>query len=169
MVEYGARLVEDLARAGIRGELDAHVDVSVGRRIIDWELRGVPVRVELGPRDIASGKVPVALRAHGAKTPRALDGLADAMAAILATEQAELLRQATALRDRLIGPVRTLEEAAEQARVGAARLPWAALGPEGERRLLEDGISVRCLVGEDANPVDDAHSDGVDAVVARAY
>ncbi len=152
VVEYGTRLVEELARAGIRAELDAHVDVSVGRRIIDWELRGVPVRVELGPRDIASGKVPVALRARGAKTPHALDGLADAMAAILAAEQAELLRQATALRDRLIGPVRTLEEAAEQARVGAARLPWAALGPEGERRLLEDGISVRCIVGEDAIP-----------------
>jgi prolyl-tRNA synthetase len=48
-------------------------------------------------------------------------------------------------------------------------LPWAALGPEGERRLLKDGISVRCLVDEDANPVDDADSDAVDAIVARAY
>ena len=128
-----------------------------------------PVRVELGPRDIASGKVPVALRARGVKTPHALDGLANAMAAILATEQAELLRQATALRDRLVRRVPTIEEAAEQAHDGAARLPWAALGPEGERRLLEDGISVRCLVGEDANPVDDTESDGVDAIVARAY
>jgi prolyl-tRNA synthetase len=161
------RLVEDLARAGIRAELDADMDVSVGRRIIDWELRGVPVRVELGPRDLASGTVPVALRARGVKTPHALDGLADAMATILAAEQAELLRQATALRDRLVGPVRTIEEAAEQARGGAARLPWAALGPEGERRLLKDGISVRCLVDEDA--LDDAESDAVDAIVARAY
>jgi prolyl-tRNA synthetase len=169
VVEYGSRLVQDLARAGIRAELDAHTDVSVGRRIIDWELRGVPVRVELGPRDLASGQVPVALRARGVKTPHALDGLADAMAAILAAEQAELLRQARALRDRLVRPVRTIEEAGEQARDGAARLPWAALGPEGERRLLEDGISVRCLVGEDANPVDDTESDGVDAIVARAY
>jgi prolyl-tRNA synthetase len=169
VVEHGTRLVEDLARAGIRAELDAHTDVSVGRRIVDWELRGVPVRVELGPRDIASGRVPVALRARGVKTPHALDGLADAMVAILAAEQAELLRQATALRDRLVRPVCTIEEAAEQASEGAARLPWAALGPEGEQRLLDDGISVRCLVGEDANPVDDTDSDGVDAIVARAY
>jgi prolyl-tRNA synthetase len=99
----------------------------------------VPVRVELAPRDIASGKVPVALRARGVKTPHALAGLADAMAAILAAEQAELLRQATALRDRLVSPVRTIEEAAEQARDRAARLPWAALGPEGERRLTQGG------------------------------
>jgi prolyl-tRNA synthetase len=91
------------------------------------------------------------------------------MAAILAAEQAELLRQATALRDRLVRPVRTFEEAAEQARDGAARLPWAALGPEGERRLLEDGISVRCLLREDDKPVDEPRSDGVDAIVARAY
>jgi len=169
VVEYGTRLVEDLARAGIRAELDAHTDVSVGRRIVDWELRGVPVRVEIGPRDLAAGEAPVALRGSGVKTPHALDGLAGAMTAILAAEQAELLRQATALRDRLVRPVRTIEEAAEQARDGAARLPWAALGLEGERRLLEDGISVRCLVGEDANPVDDPESDGVEAIVARAY
>jgi prolyl-tRNA synthetase len=48
-------------------------------------------------------------------------------------------------------------------------LPWAALGPEGERRLLEDGISVRCLVGEDDGPVTDPEREGVDAIVARAY
>jgi prolyl-tRNA synthetase len=129
----------------------------------------VPVRVELGPRDIASGQVPVALRASGEKAPRALDGLASTMPEILAAEQAELLRQATELRDRLTRPVRTVEEAAEQARDGAARLPWARLGSEGERRLLEHGISVRCLVRADGEPADDPDADGVEAIVARAY
>jgi prolyl-tRNA synthetase len=47
------RVVDDLTRAGIRAELDPHTDVSVGRHIVDWELRGVPVRVELGPGDRA--------------------------------------------------------------------------------------------------------------------
>jgi prolyl-tRNA synthetase len=91
------------------------------------------------------------------------------MAAILAREQAELLRQATTLRDRLVRPVGTIEEAAEQARDGAARMPWAALGRQGERRLLEDGISGRCLVDEDNKPVDGPGSDDVDAIVARTY
>jgi hypothetical protein len=152
VVECGTRLVEHFVQAGIRAELDAHTDVSVGRRIIDWEMHGVPVRVALGPRDIASAKVPVALRARGVKTPHVLDGLADAMAAILAAEKAGLLRHATALRDRLTRPVGTIEEAAEQARDVAARVPWAALGPEGQRRLSEDGISVRCLVDEQTSP-----------------
>jgi prolyl-tRNA synthetase len=169
VVERARGLVESLVRAGVRAELDAHTDVAMGRRIVDWELRGVPVRVELGPRDIASGQVPVALRARGEKTPYALDGLVSAIPEILEAEQAELLRQATELRDRLTRPVHTLQQAAEQARDGAARLPWTALGPEGERRLLEDGISVRCLVREDDEPVDDPHGDGVEAIVARAY
>ena len=169
VAERAAGLVRDLAALGVRTELDAHTDVSVGRRIVDWELRGVPVRVEVGPRDIASGRVPVALRARGEKVEHGLDAVASAIPAILDAEQTELLRQATELRDRLTRPVRTIEEAREQAREGAARLPWGALGPEGEQRLLSYGISVRCLIHADGKPVRDPDADGVDAIVARAY
>jgi prolyl-tRNA synthetase len=169
VTEGATRLVEDLLQEGVRAELDAHTDVSVGRRIVDWALRGVPVRVELGPRDLESGQVPVALRARGEKRPYALDELARAMRGVLEAEHAELLRQATALRDRLTRPVRTVEEAAEQTREGAARLPWAVLGANGERRLLADGVSVRCLVREDRQTVDDPDAGGVEAIVARAY
>ncbi len=167
--EASQRLVEELDRAGVRAELDPHTDVSVGRRIVDWELRGVPVRIEIGPRDIAAGTVTVALRARGEKTTHALDGLVIAMPSILEAEQAELLGQATALRDRLTRSVGTIEEAVEHGRTGAARIPWAALGPDGERRLLDDGITVRCLMGGDNEPVGDPDARGVDAIVARAY
>ena len=99
----------------------------------------------------------------------ALDGLARELPAILEREQAELLRQATELRERLTSPVSTIDEAVDQARDGAARLPWAAVGTVGEQRLLEEGVSVRCLVRADGEPVDDPDADGVDAIVARAY
>ncbi len=154
--EQAARLVDDLTRAGVRAELDPHTDVSVGRRIVEWELRGVPVRVELGPRDIAAGQAQLALRAEGVKTTHALDDLARAMPAILDAQQDELLRQATALRDRQTTRASTIGEAIEQARAGAVRIPWKTLGPDGERALLEAGISVRCLIDEEA-------------IVARAY
>jgi prolyl-tRNA synthetase len=114
VLEQAARLVDDLASAGIRAELDPHTDVSVGRRIVDWELRGVPVRVELGPRDIAAGQVPIALRSRAEKTTHALDGLARALPAMLQAEQDELLRQAKALRDRLTSRAATIPEAMEQ-------------------------------------------------------
>src|SRR5215204_2214087 len=140
--DQAASLVEDLTRVGIRAELDPHTDVSVGRRIVDWELRGVPVRVELGPRDIAAGQVPVALRARGEKKlTRSTAGARDPR------DPAGRAGRAAAPSEGASGPAhesgRTIEEAIEQARVGAARVPWAALGPDGERRLLEDGISVK--------------------------
>jgi prolyl-tRNA synthetase len=129
----------------------------------------VPVRIELGPRDLASGQVPVVLRAEGVKTTHALDDLASAMPAILDAQQDELLRQAKALRDRLTSRVTTIPEAIEQARVGAARIPWATLGESGERELLDAGISVRCLLGEGDELPADPEAGGVEAIVARAY
>jgi prolyl-tRNA synthetase len=169
VMDRAVTLAQELAAAGIRVELDAHTDVSAGRRIVDWELRGVPVRVELGPRDIATGQVPVALRARGEKVAHGLDDLATAMPAILDAEQAELLRQATTLRNRLTRPVRTIEQALEWAREGAARVPWTEVGAAGEQRLLDDGISIRCLIRADGEPVRDPDAEGVDAIVARAY
>jgi prolyl-tRNA synthetase len=167
--ERAVRLVDELTRAGVRAELDPHTDVSLGRRIVDWELRGVPVRVELGPRDIAAGEAPIALRARGEKTTHALDDLARAIPAILEAEQDELLRQATDLRDRLTARATTIPEAIAQVGAGAARIPWATLAAGGERRLLDEGISVRCLVREDGEPPDDPDAGGVEAIVARAY
>jgi len=132
--------VRDLAAVGVRVELDAHPDVSVAR-LVDWELHGVPIRVELGlatsPRTGCRSP-----SARGRKVEHGLDELASVMPAILAAEQVELVRQATELRDRLTRTVQTIEEAREQAREGAARLPWAALRPAGEQRLLDDGISI---------------------------
>src|ERR687897_220201 len=135
----------DIAYSDERGELQRPWQTSWGA---STRLLGATIMVHgddhglrLGPRDIASGKVPIALRARGEKTPHPLDGLANAMAAILATEQAELLRQATALRDRLVRRVPTIEEAAEQAHDGAARLPWAALGG------LDETIGETCPLG----------------------
>ena len=54
-------------------------------------------------------------------------------------------------------------------KTGFARMPWRACGTEGEARLAREGISVRCLLREDALPVDDPDADGVDALLARAY
>jgi prolyl-tRNA synthetase len=145
------------------------VEVSLGRRIVDHELRGVPIRLELGPRDLAAGQVVVARRARGDKETRPLNGVAGQVAGMLEDDQAALLAQATALRDASTRSVHTVEEAAEAARGGFARMPWRACGSEGEARLARDGVSVRCLLREDGMPVVDPDADGVDALLARAY
>jgi prolyl-tRNA synthetase len=169
VIEAATTIRDDLERAGVRVELDDRVDVSTGRRIVDYELRGVPVRVELGPRDVAADRAIVARRARAEKEPRALRALAKDIPQMLIDDQNELLAEASALRDARTRPAKTIDEAEKLAGGGFARLPWRDCGLEGEDRLARAGVSVRCLVREDGDPVDDPDADGVDALVARAY
>ena len=70
-------LADELRAAGVRVQLDTKADVSMGRRATDWELKGVPVRLEVGPRDLAEGVATLVRRITGGeerKSPVALDG-----------------------------------------------------------------------------------------------
>ena len=168
VIEAATAVVDDLERAGVRVELDDRVEISLGRRIIDHELRGVPVRVELGPRDVAARQAVVARRALTEKETVPLRALVE-LPQMLADDQAALLTQATTLRDGRTRPAQSIDEARDIAGDGVARLPWRDCGVDGEDRLARAGVSVRCLVREDGEPVDDPDADGVDALVARAY
>ncbi len=168
VIEAATAVVDDLERAGVRVELDDRVEISLGRRIIDHELRGVPVRVELGPRDVAARQAVVARRALTEKETVPLRALVE-LPQMLADDQAALLTQATTLRDGRTWPAQSIDEARDIAGDGVARLPWRDCGVDGEDRLARAGVSVRCLVREDGEPVDDPDADGVDALVARAY
>jgi prolyl-tRNA synthetase len=65
--------------------------------------------------------------------------------------------------------VSTLEEAAEAAATGWARIPWAALGEDGEEQLATQAVSVRCLVRPDGSVPDTGEEPDLVAYVARAY
>jgi prolyl-tRNA synthetase len=169
VIEAAQHLTDELERAGVRAELDDRVDISLGRRIVDHELRGVPLRLELGPRDLAANQVVVARRARTGKETAALEGIAGRIPRMLLDDQNELLVQATALRDKRTHAVNSIEEAAAAAGDGVARLPWRACGEAGENQLAQSGLSVRCLMREDGQPVDVPDADGVDALLARAY
>ena len=168
VIEASTAVVDELERAGVRVELDDRVDVSLGRRIIDHELRGVPVRVELGPRDVAADQAVLARRARLEKETVPLRALAE-LPRMLVDDQTELLAQATVLKDERTRSARSIDEARELAGDGFARVPWRDFGIDGEDRLAKAGVSVRCLLREDGEPVDDPDADGVDALVARAY
>jgi prolyl-tRNA synthetase len=166
-------VAEDVATAlrdvGVRVRVDAREGRSFGRRVTEWEIKGAPLRVELGPRDLAAGQVTLVRRDTGVKTATPLAGLAAAVPTVLADVQAEMLAAATRRRDDRVTDVASLAEAAEAARAGFARLPWAAVGVEGEARLAQDAVTVRCLQRPDGTlPEDPAEPDLV-AVVARSY
>ena len=117
---------------------------------------------------MAGAQAVVARRAGTEKETLPLRALAD-IPRMLVDDQAELLAQATTLRDARTRPARSLDEARELAGEGLARLPWRDCGEDGEARLAQAGVSVRCLLREDGEPVDDPAADGVDALVGRAY
>lgn len=159
-----------LRAAGIRVHVDDRTETPFGRRVVDWELKGVPVRIEVGPRDLENGTAMLARRIPGGKEPVPIEALADLLPAVLEEDQATLLRESRTRRTSRTSEASTVEEAAEAAAAGGwARIPWDVLGPAGEARLAEQGVSVRCLVAEDGSVPQSDDAPGTVAVVARAY
>ncbi|MGW6400935.1 proline--tRNA ligase [Streptomyces sp. NPDC055134] len=159
-----------LKAAGIRVHVDDRTDTPFGRRAVDWELKGVPVRVEIGPRDLENGTAMLARRIPGGKEPVAIEVLAALLPTVLEEDQALLLKQARERRESRTADVTTVDEAVEAAASGGwARIPWATLGEAGEAALAEHSVSVRCLVTEDGAVPDADDAAGNVAVVARAY
>ncbi|MGW3644843.1 proline--tRNA ligase [Streptomyces sp. NPDC000878] len=163
-------LGDRLKAAGVRVHVDDRTDVPFGRRAVDWELKGVPVRIEVGPRDLESGTAMLVRRIPGGKEPVALDTLVRLLPTVLEEDQALLLAQSRERRESGTSDVSTFEEAVEVATGGGwARIPWAVLGEEGEARLGEHAVTVRCLVAADGSVPDADDAPGNVAIVARAY
>lgn len=160
---------DKLAAAGVRVQVDDRTDVPFGRRAVDWELKGVPVRIEVGPRDLENDTALLARRVPGGKEPVRIGELEALVPKVLEEDQALLLAQSRERREDRTADTRTIEEAAEAAATGWARIPWATLGPEGEAALAEQGVSVRCLVAADGSVPDREDQPGNVAIVARAY
>jgi prolyl-tRNA synthetase len=164
-----ARIGETLADRGVRVKVDDRTDTSFGRRATDWELKGVPVRIEVGPRDLANHEVTLVRRDTNEKQQARLDDLPVAVPGMLDLIQGDMLREATERRDSRTVDVTNIDDAREAAQVGFARIPWATLGEDGETLLAKDAITVRCLQNPDGSVPESEEADGVVAVVARAY
>jgi prolyl-tRNA synthetase len=163
-------LAQELRSAGNRVRLDTRTDTSFGRRSVDWELKGVPLRVEIGPRDLEEGEVTVVTRHRREKQPVALGAVASTVADVLARVGGELLAEATVAREAKTADVRTLEEAIEAGSVGFARIRLEDLGPEGEDRLAQHALTVRCLQRTDGALAQPGDAEGdLTAVVGRSY
>ena len=147
--------------------------MSFGRRATDWELKGVPVRLELGPRDLADGVVTLVRRIIGGDARRRCRSTASptAVAAALDAEQAALLdRGDRRVRESRTADVATLDDAREAAddRLGAhpvghrrRRGRGRARAERRHRALPASAPTARC-------PTSDDEPDLV-AVVARSY
>jgi prolyl-tRNA synthetase len=159
-----------LAAAGLRVQVDDRVESSFGRRVVDWELKGVPVRVEMGPRDLERGEAVLVRRQRASKEAVPLAALVPAVQRALEETQTAMLEEATSFRSSRTTTVSTVDEAIEACAEGFATLPLPALGHDGEDRANAAGVSVRCLLGADGGPPRAGEPDErLVAVLARAY
>jgi prolyl-tRNA synthetase len=95
-----ARAIEsDLVGKGFRVKVDDRAQMSPGFKFNDWEMKGVPIRVEIGPRDLAAGVATLADRLSGAKEQLPIASVAESMGPRLEAFQSALLERATQFRD----------------------------------------------------------------------
>ncbi len=146
-VDAAAReLAGRLKAAGIRAHVDDRPQVSPGFKFNDWELRGVPLRLEIGPRDLAAGTALLARRlGDEGKVAVSLDTAPAVLAAALEDFQDFLLRRATDFRASRTAIVSAWPEFAQQVAVG-----WAAAlhcgRPECEDEIkAETAATPRCV------------------------
>ncbi len=134
VMEKCVEVADSLKAAGFRVKLDDRDTVSPGYKFNDWELKGVPVRLEIGPRDIENGVATVFRRDTCEKSTMALDTIAADMPALLDAIQKSLFEQAKAFRDSHISQVATMDELKSAVDGGFAKAMWC-----GER-ACEDTI-----------------------------
>jgi prolyl-tRNA synthetase len=138
-------LAARLAGVGIRARVDDRSQLSPGFKFNDWELRGVPIRLELGPRDLAAGSAVMALRLGGAKEPISLEGAPARLAGELAAFQDFLLERATAFRDAHTVTTDQWDDFTKAVATGWARALHCGT-PECEELIkAETGATARCI------------------------
>jgi len=98
VLAVGERIRTELHTAGVRVVLDARDTVKPGAKYFEWEARGVPLRLEIGPRDVAAGQA-MAARRLGGKGPVSLAELARVVARTLDEVQAAMLAAALERRE----------------------------------------------------------------------
>jgi prolyl-tRNA synthetase len=168
-----------LRDAGIRVQLDTRDDQTPGFKFNDWEMRGVPVRVEIGPRDVEQRAVVLARRDRPGREGKTVgvpvDGIAAAVSALLNDVQASLLAQATARRDAGTHDVSDYAQFKSMldSEGGFMRVFWAGTTEDEARIQEETRASLRCLPLESAGGTGRCFYTGQTtdrvAIFARAY
>ena len=145
------RIEAELRAAGVRTHLDARIHTAFGRRSVDWELKGVPVRIELGARELASGRATLVRRDDRSKTSVPLDGAVRAAADLLEEIQRVLFTASRTFRDEHTYPVTDFDEFTRRVGDGGLFLAAWSGAEESEQALAKDtGATIRCIV--DADP-----------------
>jgi prolyl-tRNA synthetase len=149
VMEAVSRIKGELKAAGIRVHVDNRDDLTPGFKFNDWEMRGVPLRLEIGPKDVQNNTVALARRdvlGKEGKRFASQDGLAARVNDLLDDIQANMLQQATEFRDANIFWVEDDYARFREILTDAWALTWFCGSAECEAKIKEDNQVVsRCF------------------------
>jgi len=132
----------------LRFKIDDRDNLTPGFKFNEWELKGVPIRVEIGPKDIEKGSVAIARRDQPGREGKSFvpqDRLTDRLTALLEEIQQALYRRALTFREEHTADVATYEELKQQIERGFARCYWAGTTEDEKRIQEETRATIRCI------------------------
>ncbi len=148
VMETVGRVHAELKDAGLRVKVDDRKEVTPGFKFNDWEMRGVPLRVEIGPKDVEKKAVALARRDKPGREGKSFvpqAGLSGAVRQMLTDIQASLLAKATAFRDSHISEPKDYPTLKEVVQNGWA-YSWWCESPECEVKVKEETkATTRCI------------------------
>ncbi|MCS6880037.1 MAG: proline--tRNA ligase [Oscillochloridaceae bacterium] len=180
--EERARVLEAIERitgdwqGRLRFKVDDRDNLTPGYKFNEWELKGVPLRLEVGPKDVEKNSVAIARRDMPGREGKSFvpqAGLTERLVALLDEMQTGLFQRALAFREQRSATVRTYDELKQQVEQGFAWAYWDG-SADDERRIQEETrATIRCI------PLEQPDTPGVcvytgretrrQVVFARAY
>lgn len=124
--ETCVKVGEKLKKARVRVEIDLREELTPGSKFFDWELKGVPIRVEIGPRDVEKGEAIIVRRDTFEKTSVKLDELTDHIEMLMKKIAEEMREKAWKWMKEHIHKTDNLDEVKQllKNRAGIVEVPW---------------------------------------------
>ncbi len=152
VIDKANEIEKELLGKKIRVHLDKRNELTPGFKFHDWELKGIPLRIEIGPKDIEKQKVVIATRHNHEKTDLAIDKISDNINGILQKIQKEMFDAAKKiLQDKsiLIKDYTKFKEELEKG--GFLYAPWCGDENCEEKIKDETGAEIRVIPFDDKN------------------
>lgn len=154
--EVALKLQKELRALGIKVKFDNRDTHKPGFKFAEWELKGVPVRITLGPRDLQNNQVEVARRDEKTKETRSLDGIVEHIKELLDQIQNNIYSRAIKFRNENVYPANNWEEFVDilENKQGFALAHWDGSGETEEKIKELTKATIRCI------PLDAKEEDG---------
>jgi prolyl-tRNA synthetase len=146
--EVAKKIREQLAKADVRVKVDEREGQSPGFKFNDWEMRGVPLRMEIGPKDVAKGSVVLARRDRPGKEGKSFvsqDGIVESVQQLLVEIQKALFDRALAFREAHTSEPKNFDEFRQAVETGFAQSFWCGDSKCEEEIKEATKATLRCI------------------------